>query len=86
MTPFARALFVYGNALTATERAYLLGTPEAIADCQRRVREAQIAAHAALTAPDRDQEIADRLVNGAASDGYDELIPDYDTASEEDEI
>ena len=55
-----------------------LGSPEAIADCKRRVLAAQLAARHAI---DSNQDVADRLVNGAASDGYVE----YETDHEQDE-
>lgn len=79
-TPLGKALFGIGMAHMESVRASVLGSPEALADCERRRLDAMV--NAVIDVDD----VADRLVNGAASDGYDELIPDYDTASEEDEI
>jgi hypothetical protein len=48
MSGLGAALFGLGTAYAASERAYAVGSPEAIADCQRRQREAQQKAHDAL--------------------------------------
>jgi hypothetical protein len=71
MTPYKNAVAAWGTALDAVDRVIAVGSPEAIADCRRRLRDMQRAAQAAIDAPDWDQDVADRLVNGAASDGED---------------
>jgi hypothetical protein len=54
LSGFGAALFNLGTAYAASERAYALGSPAAIADCNRRKREAQQHAHAVINGQEQE--------------------------------